>query len=66
MTIPVFLTVKNFSRKHTSIPEGGVRHNIFHAKSNGLEKSGALIRNGRRILIDEEKFFEWLRSRGQK
>jgi hypothetical protein len=25
-----------------------------------LEASGAIIRNGRRILIHEERFFQWL------
>lgn len=60
MPIPSILTVKQFSQKHTAFPEGGLRHLIFHAKSNGLETSGALVRNGRRVLINEEIFFYWL------
>lgn len=60
MTETLFLTVNQFSNKHTAFPVGGLRDRIFHAKTNGLEASGAIIRNGRRILIHEERFFQWL------
>ena len=59
-------TVKLFSKENPSFPEGGLRHLIFHAGSNGLEESGALIRIGRKVLIDEEKFFSWVKSSGEK
>lgn len=62
MSVPTIHTVRQFSQKHPAFPEGGLRHRIFHADENGLAQSGALIRNGRRILIDEEKFFFWLRG----
>lgn len=64
MDIPSLLTVKQFSEKHPAFPEGGLRHRIFYAKENGLFVSGALVRNGRRVLIDEGRFFDWLRGRG--
>ena len=64
MAIPNLLTIKQFATFHHAFPEGGLRHRIFHAQSNGLAESGAIIRNGRRVLIDEEKFFEWLREKG--
>ena len=64
ITIPSLLTVKQFSGRHRAFPEGGLRHRIFHADTNGLAESGAIVRNGRRVLIDEEKFFYWLRDRG--
>ena len=62
MAIPSFLTVKQFSQKHPAFPEGGLHHRIFYAKENGLLDSRALVRNGRRVLIDEEKFFDWLKG----
>lgn len=62
MNIPNFLTIRQFSQKHPAFPEGGLRHRIFYADSNGLNKSGVIIRNGRRVLIDEEKFFDWLKG----
>ena len=60
MATPTILTVKQFSQKHGAFPEGGLRHLIFYSDINGLKASGALIRNGRRILINEEKFFDWI------
>jgi len=65
MTIPALWTVKQFSQQHQAFPEGGLRHRIFYAESNGLKESGAIVRNGRRILIDEEKFFAWLEAQNQ-
>jgi len=64
MEIPTLSTVKQFSQRHPAFPEGGLRHRIFHADTNGLSGSGAIVRNGRRVLIDEERFFVWLRERG--
>jgi hypothetical protein len=63
-SIPSLLTVKQFSERHRAFPIGGLRHRIFHADTNGLTESGAIVRNGRRVLIDEDKFFVWLRDRG--
>ena len=60
MAVPTLLTVKQFNQKHPAFPVGGLRHRIFYAKQNGLEQSGALVRNGRRVLIDEERFFDWV------
>jgi hypothetical protein len=60
MSTPTISTVKQFSEKHPAFPEGGMRHRIFHADHNGLADSGAIIRNGRRVLINEERFFNWL------
>lgn len=60
MTIPSLYTVSKFSEKHPAFPVGSIRDRIFHSKTNGLAKSGAIIRNGRRVLINEEKWFLWL------
>jgi len=57
------------------LTEPAIRHLLFNAKSryasngdviagNGLEESGAIIRLGRKILIDIEKFNEWVRAHG--
>jgi hypothetical protein len=62
MTTPTLSTVKQFSNKHPAFPIGGLCHRIFHEDTNGLKKSGAIIRNGRRVLINEEKFFSWLEN----
>ena len=60
METPTLLTVTQFSRKHRAFPIGGLRYQIFHEHQNGLADSGAIIRNGRKVLIDETKFLNWV------
>lgn len=60
METPTFLTVRQFSEKHPAFPIGGLRHRIFHESQNGMKAAGVIVRNGRRVLINEERFFEWL------
>ncbi|MHB1174047.1 MAG: hypothetical protein ACYCZJ_02840 [Sulfuriferula sp.] len=65
---PVLLTVRQFSEAHPAFPQGSLRNLIFLAESrkttkgtitgNGLD--GALVRIGRKVLIDESKFFQWI------
>jgi len=65
------LTVRLFSEKHRAFPQGSLRYLIHLSKDrhssrgeipgNGLDV--ALVRVGRKILIDEDKFFEWLEDR---
>ncbi len=62
--IPPLSTVNQFCEKYPAFTHGGLRDRIFHAETNGLKKMGAILRNGRRVLIDEEKFFDWLREYG--
>ena len=48
-----------FLDKHRDkgITDGSLRWQIFNAENNGLADSGALIRQGNRIWLDEDKFF---------
>ena len=39
---------------------GGLRHLIFNAETNGF--NNVIVRAGRRVLIDEKAFFEWLNA----
>ena len=57
------LTVRQFAERHPFLSESGLRYQIFNAKTNGLEAAGAIVRLGRRVLIDEEKFFVWIESK---
>lgn len=58
----VYLTVNQFSEKHKAFTRGGLRALIFNEKSNGLAASGAVVRIGRKVLIDEVRFFEWVQA----
>ena len=64
------LTVAQFAKKHPAFTQGGLRWLIFNAKprvcslgqveANGLQD--AVVRVGRRVLIDEDLFFNWVGS----
>jgi hypothetical protein len=58
-------TVKQFIAKHQAFTNGGIRALIFNAHQNGLAKSGAMLRIGRKVLIDEVKFFTWLEAQNK-
>ena len=45
---------------HPWPPLGGLRHLVFHAKSNGFDR--VIRRCGRRVLIDEQAFFDWVEA----
>ena len=53
-------SIKQFLNDNPSFTEGGIRHLIFHEEANGLKQQKAIIRIGRKILIDEIKFFDWV------
>jgi hypothetical protein len=64
-------TTKQFSDKYPAFTEASLRNLIFKAErrhstngeipGNGLIEAGAVVRIGRRVLIDEERFFDWVR-----
>lgn len=61
MSNPSFSTPKQFCEKNPWETIGGLRHKIFHSKNNGLAESGAIVRIGRKVLIDEPKYFGWIK-----
>lgn len=52
--------VAQFHREHDEFSEPSLRWLIFKAKENGLERAGGVVRLGRRVFLDPEKFFLWL------
>ena len=61
----IYSTVRQFVERHPAFTVGGMRHQIFHEETNGLKHSGAIVRNGRKVLVNEEKFFAWLEAANQ-
>ena len=69
---PRLYRVANFAERHrTFTSQPSVRAQILNAAprinskgekvgGNGLQEAGAIVRLGRRVLIDEEKYFAWL------
>lgn len=64
MNRPQLIPVPHWNKYHPWPPIGGLRHLIFNAESTGFNK--VLRRIGRRVLIDEAAFFEWVNSQGGK
>ena len=68
-------TVKLFSGKHPAFTEAALRNLIFKAEArystkglipgNGLIAAGAIVRIGRKVLIDENLFFQWVRNQSE-
>jgi hypothetical protein len=70
---PVF-TVEQFAERNPAFTAPAIRNLVFKADTrhssrgpisgNGLLECGAIIRIGRKVLIDETKFFDWVRQQG--
>lgn len=69
-------TTKQFSAKYPAFTEASLRNLIFKAEprrstkgeicGNGLIEAGAILRIGRKVLIDEDRFFEWVRRQNRE
>jgi hypothetical protein len=74
MTDRTLLTVRQFAEKHPAFTQGSLRNLIFNAEPRITRKATipgngfgvCLVRMGRKILIDEEKFFAWLDGQNGK
>jgi hypothetical protein len=71
---PVFLTVEQFSERNPAFTPPALRNLIFKADArcssrgvvpgNGLAEARAIIRLGRRVLLDEGRFLAWVAQAG--
>lgn len=59
------LTPRQFCAQFPWCRIGGLRTQIFKSLSNGLQESGAILRMGRKILIDVDLYFSWMKERGR-
>ena len=57
-----FLTVKQFAEKHPAFSIGSLRDLIFHSQFNGMDEYKVICRVGAKILINEDRFFEWVET----
>lgn len=75
---PAIFPVEQFAERNKAFTSAAIRNLIFKAEprhsskgeipGNGLIECGAILRVGRKVLIDERRFFEWVRNqnRGRK
>jgi hypothetical protein len=61
---PQLRTVDQFCQEHPAFTPGGIRWLLFHRQSNGLES--AVVRVGRRVFIDVERFFTWVDTQNRR
>lgn len=70
-------TVNQFSERRPAWTRQALRNLILNAEDrlnsrgervagNGLADAGAVVRVGRRVLIDEQAFFRWIAREQQK
>ncbi len=69
---PKYYTTEQFSLNNPFYTQSALRNLIFKAnerqsskgviKGNGLLESGAIIRVGRKVLINEPKFYAWIEA----
>lgn len=72
---PVFLTVEQFCTRNPAFTRPAMRNYIFKGETrqstkgeipgNGLIEAGAILRVGRKILVDEDRFFDWVRQQNE-
>lgn len=55
-----FYTIDQFTKKHHAFTPSSLRWLLFNRATNGLD--AAVVQIGRRVLIDEPAFVEWLRK----
>lgn len=55
------IPVTKWNSHHEWPTEAGLRYYIFNAEFNGFKK--VMKKVGRRILIDETKFFDWVEEK---
>lgn len=63
-TPPRLIPLVSWKNFHPWPPIGGLRHLAFHAKARNCED--VFIRCGRKVLIDEKKFFEFIKREDKK
>lgn len=58
------IPLTEWHKHHQWPPLGGLRHLVFFAKENGFNK--VIRRVGRRVLLDEQAFFEWVEAQNDQ
>lgn len=61
---PRLIPITKWNEYHPHPPIGGLRSLVFNAATNGFDH--CIRRIGRRVLIDEDAFFEWVESQNKQ
>ena len=63
MSLQNLRSVRQLAAECPAFSQASIRWSIFHASSNGL--APALVRLGKRVLIDRDAFERWVYSHRQ-
>ena len=58
-------TIPQFCERNPAFSPGGIRSALFY-RGDLAEQAGAVVRFGRRVLIDETAFLAWVKSGGAR
>jgi hypothetical protein len=58
------IPLTDWPKHHPWPPLGGLRHLVFHSKTNGFDQ--VIKRASGRVLIDEAAFFRWVEQNNAK
>lgn len=61
-SVPRLIPLTDWNHHHPWPPIGGLRHLMFNREHNGFSR--AFVKCGRRVLIDEARFFECVACNG--
>ena len=70
--IHIIQTVDQMAAEIPALTIGMIRQLLFHRATNGLQESGAVVRVvrvvrvGRCLLLERDRFLRWLMEQGQK
>jgi hypothetical protein len=62
--LPQLRTVDQFCQEHPAFTPGAMRWLLLHRQRNGIES--AVVRLGRRVFIDVERFFAWVDAQNRR
>lgn len=60
-----YIPVTNWEEHHSWPSTAGFRHLIFNRKTNGLDKFSVIKKVGKRVLVDEAAFFDWIANQSK-
>ena len=55
-------TIKQFVERHPWLTKRALENQIYQADYNGLTKFGVIVKVGRKVLIDGDRYTRWLES----
>lgn len=52
--------IKEFTHKHIWVSSASMARCVNQSKTNGLVEYGGIVRDGKKVFIDEDKFIKWV------